>query len=109
MKQTIKNILEKAIGEDIKPVIETDTIKATRREFTDPYWCSIRNQAKAEMRAKIDDIAEEIIQSVVVENMPEFNSFQLELIIDGLKDLDLSKYDKGYQEVHKHLLARLTK
>jgi hypothetical protein len=104
MKQTIKDILEKVIREDIlKNVTIEIKAKLWDKGLTakDINIDSLLNQATAEMRAKIDDIVEEI--------MPEFNSFQLNLIIDGLKDLDLNKYDKGYQEVHKHLLARLTK
>lgn len=41
------------------------------------------------------------------EEMPYFNFAQLKLIVMGLENLDISKLDDGYREVHKHLLSRM--
>jgi hypothetical protein len=67
MKNNIKTILEKAIGDDRE---RKDCGRCNGCEMALP--CEIAsenreyNKAKAELRAKIDDIAEEIVEKVVV-------------------------------------------
>lgn len=39
-------------------------------------------------------------------NIPEYNFAQLNLLIHALEMLDVSLYDGGYIETHKHLLER---
>ena len=49
---------------------------------------------------------EEICTREMLNNAPEYNSLQLNLLIHALESLDTSEYDDGYKAVHANLYKR---